>query len=216
MGFVYYWFRFLSVDEHAATLDRQVSGLAQKAAENASAAAALEEQVRSLGQEPVVEAPPADDGMDYAALLRAARAAVEDYCAHDRCRGADGEAPNMDAIVSDVLALVRAPRDGEDGEDGQDAPPVTSDELFNQVAAYCGQPEEPCRGAPGEDGEDGQTPPCMSEPSQCQGPKGDKGDPGPTCPPGYTANSRTNDPTPLAPDSGDEETWWVCVANEEN
>lgn len=40
---------------------------------------------------------------------------------------------------------------------------------------------------------------------------GPAGPPGPSCPPGYTAMSRTYDPTPLVP--GDEETWWVCVAD---
>lgn len=40
---------------------------------------------------------------------------------------------------------------------------------------------------------------------------GPQGPPGPTCPNGYTAASRTYDPNPLA--SGDEETWWVCVAD---
>lgn len=43
------------------------------------------------------------------------------------------------------------------------------------------------------------------------GPQGPAGPPGPTCPAGYTAASRTYDPTPLVP--GDEETWWVCVAD---
>ncbi len=41
-----------------------------------------------------------------------------------------------------------------------------------------------------------------------QGPEGPRGEPGPTCPDGYTAESRRYDPSPVP---GDEETWWVCV-----
>ncbi|MBK1785144.1 hypothetical protein [Prauserella cavernicola] len=141
---------------------------------NAAAAAALAAQVRELGARPVVEPPSVEEPaeivevprVDPAAVREAARRAVQNYCADDRCRGADGQAPDLDAIVTDVLALMPAPRD---------APPVTDDQVFAQVAALCGQPSEPCRGRTGNtgaDGVDGQSPPCLSEPNQCRGADG--------------------------------------------
>lgn len=75
-------------------------------------------------------------------------------------------------------------------------------------------------GTSGTNGQDGVTPPCMAEPTQCRGADGEdgtdgqdgaQGPPGPTCPSGYSPASRTYDPTPLI--AGDEETWWVCVAD---
>jgi cbb3-type cytochrome oxidase subunit 3 len=57
-------------------------------------------------------------------------------------------------------------------------------------------------GQPGADGAQGPIGP--------PGPEGPAGEPGPTCPAGYTAQSRRYDPTPVP---GDEETWWVCVAD---
>lgn len=92
-------------------------------------------------------------------------------------------------------------RDGPPGRDGDDGPPGAG-------------------GPPGSEGQAGATPPCMAEPAQCRGgdgadgrdgQDGAQGQPGPTCPNGYTARSRTYDPNPLL--GGDEETWWVCVAD---
>lgn len=101
--------------------------------------------------------------------------------------------------------------DGRNGRDGRDGQPGAD-----------GEPGPPgSNGTNGIDGQDGVTPPCMAESAQCrgadgkdgaQGPQGPQGPPGPTCPPGYSAQSRTHDPTPLTP--GDDETWWVCVADE--
>ena len=45
------------------------------------------------------------------------------------------------------------------------------------VAAYCGQPDEPCRGADGTDGASGQ--------NGADRAAGAEGPPGPTCPGGY-------------------------------
>lgn len=113
-------------------------------------------------------------------------------------RGADGR-DGVDGVDG---------RDGQDGRDGRDGQPGDD-----------GSDGEP--GRAGTDGQPGVTPPCMAEPAQCRGvdgqpgapgPAGPAGPPGPTCPPGYTAESRSYDPTPLTP--GDGETWWVCVANE--
>jgi hypothetical protein len=110
--------------------------------------------------------------------------------------GADGE-PGRDGVDG---------RDGQPGTAGRDGEPGTD-----------GEP-----GADGTDGRDGVTPPCLAEPNQCRGADGRDGvagedgavgPPGPTCPDGYTARSRTYDPTPLV--AGDDETWWVCVANDE-
>lgn len=107
-------------------------------------------------------------------------------------------------------------RDGRDGVDGSDG----SDGLDGSD----GRPGPPgANGTNGVDGQDGVTPPCMAEPTQCRGADGEdgrdgaqgpQGPPGPTCPEGYAPESRTYNPTPLTP--GDEETWWVCVADEGN
>ena len=122
-------------------------------------------------QPPVAEAAPEPDP---ALLRQAARTAVIDYCAtRNGCRGPDGAAPDIDAIVTTVLAQIPPPRDGLPGRDG---------DAVAAVAAYCGQASDPCRGPTGPAG---ASPPCLSEPAQCRGNNGNDGLPGPTCPEGY-------------------------------
>lgn len=74
-------------------------------------------------------------------------------------------------------------------------------------------------GMPGTDGAGGTTgeagpagPAGEPGPAGSQGPQGDQGSPGPTCPADYVATSRQYDPSLLP---GDEETWWVCVKEED-
>lgn len=144
---------------------------------------ALADQVRQLGAVPVVEpaSPPQAEPatVDPAVVREAARTAVLDYCAsRNQCRGPDGAAPNIDLVVDAVVAKIPTP---EDGRDGRDAP---TPDWAAQVAAYCGQSTEPCRGPAGENGE---SPPCMSEPAQCQGNDGRDGANGQP-PAGWTTN----------------------------
>ncbi|MFD5244989.1 hypothetical protein ACFWIW_10620 [Amycolatopsis sp. NPDC058340] len=173
----------------------RIGELETTARDSAVAATKLADQVKALGGTPVVQPPPvpvtASAAPDPAMLRQAARVAVADYCAAPShpCRGVDGASPNFDAIVTTVLARMPTPEDGRDGKDS------ASPDWAAQVAAYCGQVTEPCRGPAGQkgaDGKDGQ-----------DGKPGAEGPPGPTCPDGYTAQSRRQG----------TETWWVCVAD---
>ncbi|MDQ0376479.1 hypothetical protein [Amycolatopsis thermophila] len=124
----------------------------------------LVEQVRQLGAQPVVQPPASTEapvavpdapaGPDLDTVRAVAKSAVLDYCgqASQPCRGANGESPNIDALVDLVVAKVPVPKDGRDGED---APPITDDQMYATFVAYCTQPSEPCRGAAGAPGRDG-------------------------------------------------------------
>lgn len=181
----------------------RIGELETSARDSAVAATKLADQVKALGGTPVVQPPPvpvtASAAADPAVIRQAARVAVAEFCAAPShpCRGTDGTTPPFDLIVDAVVAKIPAPKDGRDGKD------APTPDWAAQVAAYCGQANEPCRGRDGNNGADGQTPPCMSEPAQCQGADGKEGPPGPTCPDGYTAQSRRQA----------TETWWVCVAD---
>jgi hypothetical protein len=68
-------------------------------------------------------------------------------------------------------------------------------------------------GPPGEAGPTGpQGEPGPSGPQGETGPIGPQGPAGPVCPDLYEPQDRVLDPTPALPESGDEETWRVCVA----
>lgn len=54
---LYFGVRYASLQSHAEEQDRQISALHQQASDNATMATALEDQVRSLGEQPVVEVP---------------------------------------------------------------------------------------------------------------------------------------------------------------
>ena len=111
---------------------------------------ALADQIRKLGAVPVVTPPPLATATDPGDLRNAARTAVDEYCAaRNGCRGPDGVTPNVDTIVDMVLARVPTP---QAGRDGRDAP---TPDWAAQVAAYCGQTSDPCRGKPGTDGQNG-------------------------------------------------------------
>lgn len=98
-----------------------------------------------------------------------------------------------------------AGRDGRDGAPGSPGPTGPTGPTGNPgsagVSGADGAAGDP--GPQGAAGEPGPTGPA--------GPPGEQGPPGPTCPDGYSATAREYNPTPLVP--GDEETWWVCVAN---
>lgn len=96
-----------------------------------------------------------------------------------------------------------AGRDGRDGDPGPTGPPGEPGPAGAEGAdgADGAAGEAGAQGAVGEPGPQG--------PAGPQGPQGEQGPPGPTCPDGYAAASRVYDPSPIP---GDEETWWVCVA----
>ncbi len=56
---VYFGVKYASLSGRSEDQDRQISALQQQASDNASVASALEQQVRSLGEQPVAEAPAA-------------------------------------------------------------------------------------------------------------------------------------------------------------
>ncbi|MFF4600166.1 hypothetical protein [Amycolatopsis sp. NPDC001319] len=96
---------------------------------------------------------------DPAALRRSARTAVDEYCAtRNQCRGANGVAPDFDALTNAVLARIPLPKDGAPGKD------APTPDIAGAVAAYCAAHNE-CAGPPGTNGS--------------------AGTPGPTCPDGY-------------------------------
>lgn len=166
------------VRKDATQLQQQTTSLAQRVSEACAkgGAAAAElgpdgtcAKAAELQDQPPV-AQPAEVAVDPGALRQAARSAVAEYCAapNQPCRGSDGSSPPFDAIVDAVVAKIPAPKDGRDG---RDAP---APDWAAQVAAYCGQASEPCRGPAGTNGADGK-----------DGRDGVDGQPGPTCPEGY-------------------------------
>lgn len=163
----------VSQHSHISAQDAQLSALDARADRSDAAAQQLVQQVQGLGAVPVVQPPAASvepASVDPAAILAAARSAVLDYCAQPNqpCRGKDGEAPNVDAIVVQVVAKIPLPKDG------RDAPAPTDAELLGIVTSYCSQADSPCTGPAGAKGDKGD--------------KGDTGEPGaagPACPDGY-------------------------------
>lgn len=72
-------------------------------------------------------------------LQAIAAAAVNQYCANDKCVGKAGE---PGATVT--------------GPAGKDAPPVTDEQLAARVTAYCATEANPCRGPVGPEGAKGE------------------------------------------------------------
>lgn len=94
--------------------------------------------------------------VDPEVLRAAARTALIDYCStRNGCRGADGRTPDVDAIVTAVVARIPVPKNGTNGENGQAGQNATAEQVAAAVAAYCGQASEPCRGAAGQKGDTG-------------------------------------------------------------
>lgn len=168
----------LIVRQDAAAVQSQAKSLADQVAEacakGGSTAAALGSACAKAAevrdQPNVAQAAPQPDPE---AIRQAARTAVAEYCAAPShpCRGSDGATPNFDLIVDAVVGRIPAPKNGADGQN------TTAAQVADTVAAYCGQPSEPCRGAagtPGTDGKDGK-----------DGRDGVDGQPGPSCPEGY-------------------------------
>lgn len=127
--------------------------------------------------QPNVAAPVAA-ALDPAELRAAARTAVIDYCAaRNGCRGADGRTPDVDAIVTAVVARIPTPQNGTNGTNGQAGQNASAEQVAAAVATYCGQADEPCRGPAGPAGPAGA--------AGATGATGPQGAPGPTCPEGY-------------------------------
>lgn len=166
-----------TVRQDAAAVQSQAKSLADQVAEACAKGGAAAAQLgQACAKAAEVQGQPdvgqATAQVDPELLRAAARAAVVDYCAtRNQCRGSDGSTPNFDAIVNAVVAQIPAPKDGHDG---RDAP---TPDWAAQVAAYCGQANEPCRGPAGTKGETGD--------AGATGATGAAGAPGPTCPPGY-------------------------------
>jgi hypothetical protein len=173
------------------TLDRQAAAiaasrenqerLARSAENNADAAAVLADQVRKLGERPlitpddlppVVPGPPGERGpmgpVGPGPSAAEVQSAVAVYCQSGRC---DGRDPTTSQVAAAVAAYCDSRgecrglaggdgqngadgRDGADGQDGADAPPPTQAQVDAAVARYC-------------DASGG-----------CRGPKGDRGEPG--------------------------------------
>lgn len=157
----------LDTQQQAVSLADQVADACKRGGPGAAELGAACQKAAEVKDSPVPTPPPTPT-LDPAAVRQAARAAVLDYCGQETepCRGADGATPDIDLLVDLVLARVPVP------QDGRDAPPVTDRQLYAQFVAYCSLPSEPCRGPAGADGE---TPPCMSQPAQCQGANGQPG-----------------------------------------
>lgn len=166
---------------------QQVDELRQQSASNAGAAEdavdaaqALAEQVRSLGQTPVVE----PDRLRSAQGERGRRgpgptqaqvaAAVAAYCAGGECAG---PGPTPEQVAAAVEAYCADDRcRGEQGDEGQAAEGPSPDDIADAVAAYCAQRDQ-CRGPRGEQG--------------AVGAEGERGPPGGTCPDGQTRQPYT-------------------------
>lgn len=144
-----------TVRQDAAAAQSQAKSLADQVAEACAKGGPTAAQLGSAcakaaevqGQPNVAQAAAP---LDPDALRAAARTAVVEYCStRNQCRGVDGSTPNFDAIVDVVLARIPTPKDGTPG---RDAP---TPDWAAQVAAYCGQANEPCRGTAGHDGTNG-------------------------------------------------------------
>lgn len=168
----YFGIRYTSLLSHSQEQDEQISSLARQADDNASAAQALEDQVRSLGKQPVADVPetlprgPEGDRGPRGYKGRAPTpeeiaAAVESYCDRTDCRGPAPSMQQVAAAVSsycDTRGQCRGPEGqpgepGADGQQGDQGPPPSDEQVLAAVATYC------------------------SERDNCQGPQGDPGRP---------------------------------------
>jgi hypothetical protein len=179
-------------EAQVSALVEQQADLSEAAERNSEIAEALAQQVRQLGERPVVQptatpvipGPIGEPGQrgpmgptGPAPSAAEIQSAVADYCASGRCDGRDPTATqvaNAVAVYCDSRGECRGPAgsDGQDGADGEDGAP----------------------GAPGADGQDGADgrdapPPTQAQVDQavatycesrggCRGPKGDTGAPG--------------------------------------
>lgn len=157
--------------------------LAEVATANAEAAAALAQQLRELGERPVVDptdlpevvpgpqgpqGPQGIQGLQGVPGVRGPaptaadiQAAVDAYCEESgRCDGKDPTTTQVAAAVSsycDSRGECRGPAGpaGEAGSAGEDAPPPSQDQVDEAVRAYCDS-RGGCRGPQGEPGEQGE------------------------------------------------------------
>jgi hypothetical protein len=177
-------------EEQVSALVEQQAHLSEAAERNSEIAEALAQQVRQLGERPVVQptatpqvipGPIGEPGrrgpmgpVGPAPSAAEIQSAVAVYCASGRCDGRDPTATqvaNAVAAYCDGRGECRGPA-GSDGTDGEDG----------------------ALGAPGADGQDGADgrdapPPTQTQVDQavatycdarggCRGPKGDRGEPG--------------------------------------
>jgi hypothetical protein len=173
--------------EAIATSRENQERLARSAESNADAAAVLADQVRKLGERPlitpddlpeVIPGPPGQRGpmgpVGPGPSAAEIQSAVAVYCQSGRCDGRDPTTGQVAAAVAaycDRRGECRGPRGapGQDGQDGEDGAP----------------------GADGRDGADGADapPPTQAQVDAavarycdanggCRGPKGDRGEPG--------------------------------------
>ena len=154
----YFGTRYTDLQDHAEQQDQYLAELAQVAEDNATIASTLEDQVRSLGEQPVVDAPtPGQRGErgekgepGPPPSPEAIEEAVQAYCDRQDCRGPKPTPQQVAAAVS-AYCDTRGQCRGPSGEDGDLGPPPSDDQVASAVTAYC-VANDHCRGPAGEPG----------------------------------------------------------------
>lgn len=138
LGAIYFGFRFSEMESRSEQQDQQLADAVAQVERNASAAQALEDQVRDLGATPVVEAPARGPQGDRGPMGPRGPQGEP---------GEDGE-PGPPGPEGEPGVSGPAGTDGAPGEDGPPGPPGPQ-----------GEPGPPgVGGQPGVDGQDGQPP----------------------------------------------------------
>jgi len=159
----------------------QINELKGKVTQLQSDGNKLDNQIRSLGAQPVVTIPPPQVGPAGAQgvegkqgpaptdeqLLALIRRVIAEHPPKD------GHTPTAEELLAIIKPLIPAPVTGPQGTPGE----TPSDErLLALIKPLIPAPVPGPKGEPGQTGATG-----------AQGEKGEKGDPGPTCPDGFTA-----------------------------
>lgn len=159
-------------NQHAATVNEQRLETAEQQV------AALAEQLRAVGERPVVQpgdvpepvpGPPGEPGTvgppGRAPSPTEIAAAVRAYCAEGRCDGRSATPTQVRAAVlryCDARGRCRGPA-GAQGTQGPRGAPPDDEQVAQAVAAYCAE-RDGCRGPRGEPGTPG-----------AEGPRGEQG-----------------------------------------